>query len=84
MRITIYIVLFWAAYQLHSQAFNANYSNKPLNKVLKEVIKEYDLKISYSPSLLKEHAVTKSIRANSAREFITSLLSDLPFEVRQV
>ncbi len=82
MRPFLFLVFLEIALTLQAQSYEASFTNKPLSKALKEVIKTYDLKISYSPSLLKNYTITKEVRAHSPSEMVTALLQDLPFEVK--
>lgn len=84
MRLLQVLLLFTAvSYSVHAQTeFHKSYKDKPLNKALKEIIKDHNLKISYSPSLLKEYNITKEINASTIEELIEELLSDLPFDIK--
>lgn len=76
------IIFFGLICRLSAQSYTADFKNKPLDKVLKEIIKEYDLKISFSPSLLKEYKISKEITADSPEQLMLQLFEGLPFEIR--
>ncbi|MEM6644082.1 MAG: TonB-dependent receptor plug domain-containing protein [Bacteroidota bacterium] len=67
---------------MYAQSVARTFKGESLDKALKELVRKYDLKVSYSPSLLKGHVLSGTVEAESPEAFVRALFQNQPFQIK--
>ena len=78
------IYIFFISLTLSGQAYEANYKNQPLNKLLIDLRARYDLHFSFDDRLLSAYSVTISKKFSSPKDLINDILKGYPLDWEMV
>ncbi|MGQ1947217.1 TonB-dependent receptor [Geofilum sp. OHC36d9] len=78
------IYIFSISLTLSGQAYETNYKNQPLNKLLIDLRARYDLHFSFDDQLLSAYSVTISEKFSSPKDLINDILKGYPLDWEMV